>query len=59
MYACEICGVSVTSGVTIHRTSPKGAPFQGRCEGCLDHKPDPLVTQVTDVIEDHNRGYPA
>lgn len=55
MVACEVCGVSAIRA-TIHRTSPKGGPFRGRCEGCLDREPDPLVTQVTDVIEDHNEG---
>lgn len=50
-YACEVCG---TTSVTIHRTSPKGELFRGRCGEHLERPADPAVTVVTDAIEERN-----
>lgn len=53
-YCCEVCGADPgLTIVTIHRTSPKGELFRGRCEGCLGHAPDPEITAITDLIEDN------
>lgn len=40
---------------TIHRISPKGERFVGRCEEHLGRPVDPEVVAVTDLIELHNQ----
>jgi hypothetical protein len=34
-YACQDCGAHPQDGALILRVSPKGEPFQGKCEECL------------------------
>jgi hypothetical protein len=60
-YGCEVdgCLAHVDLGDAIHRTSPKGGPFRGRCTRHfreMGEQPDPVAI----IIEAHNqdRGKP-
>ncbi|GAB2906914.1 hypothetical protein GCM10027047_01460 [Rhodococcus aerolatus] len=55
-YACNYdgCNRGRGTGHAIHRTSPKGQMFSGRCEEHLGRPVDPQVAVITDAIEDHN-----
>lgn len=56
-YGCEVegCLAHVDNGDAIHRTSPMGGPFRGRCTRHFREaggEPD----RVAVIIEEHNLG---
>lgn len=56
-FDCEVEGCErgmSYGGEAIYRTSPKGAPFVGRCREHLNEAPDPVVEQIVNVFEDDN-----
>ena len=50
---CELCGKHVTEVGVLHRVNPKGKgqKFIGQCEKCISVKPDPVVKELTDIIQ--------
>ena len=52
-YVCIVpgCGRGPSTGHALHRTSPKGEAFEGRC---TEHHPDPEPIAV--LIENMNLG---
>jgi hypothetical protein len=56
-YGCEVpgCLAHVDHGDAIHRTSPKGGPFRGKCTPhfrAAGGEPDDIAV----IIEEHNQG---
>lgn len=47
MYGCESCG---TTQAAIHRTSPKGENFRGKCAACLG-QPRPSDTFADRLLD--------
>lgn len=56
-YVCEFdgCERGPGNGHALHRTSPKGGPFKGRCDMHMGEPVDPGVALITGAIQEDNR----
>lgn len=54
-FVCEVagCGRRLIDGWTIHRTSPKGGPFRGRCEEHFTGE----VDEVTRILSEPSKAW--